>query len=163
MKTARGQVLSELAGEFAKLLPEYEFSVAALQGYLFLHRMDPFQAAHGLTAWVENERTEKREREERLEAKKRKIMADRAMMMNPYAMLPLSSPPPQTQPQPLADLGPPASPAVSSVPGEQTTEPLDLGRAGPAVVITENGDAAPLELGLSPLPPTGASDRALPN
>jgi len=53
--------LSRLAKQFADSIPEDEFSVAALQGYLLKNKSRPECAASGGTAWVKSER-ELRER-----------------------------------------------------------------------------------------------------
>ncbi|KZT59054.1 P-loop containing nucleoside triphosphate hydrolase protein, partial [Calocera cornea HHB12733] len=42
-----------LASCFAAAVPEREFSMAALQGYLMLHKVDPVQCVEGVEAWVE--------------------------------------------------------------------------------------------------------------
>ncbi|KAL1727049.1 P-loop containing nucleoside triphosphate hydrolase protein [Schizophyllum commune] len=61
--------LDRLAEIFAAQLPEYEFSVADLQGYLLRHKSQPQRAARGLTEWVQEERA-RRERE-RLEKERK--------------------------------------------------------------------------------------------
>ncbi|KIM69685.1 hypothetical protein SCLCIDRAFT_720322 [Scleroderma citrinum Foug A] len=48
--------LSLLAKEFADTIPDEEFSVAALQGYLLRNKSNPEGAASGTTAWVTSER-----------------------------------------------------------------------------------------------------------
>ena len=53
--------LSTLARQFADSIPEEEFSVAALQGYLLKNKSRPECAASGAAAWVVSER-ELRER-----------------------------------------------------------------------------------------------------
>jgi mitochondrial chaperone BCS1 len=61
--------LAELAKEFAEAIPEDEFSVAALQGWLLKNKTRPENAATGATEWVKSEREMKerlaREREEK--------------------------------------------------------------------------------------------------
>jgi chaperone BCS1 len=61
--------LAELAKEFAEAIPEDEFSIAALQGWLLKNKTRPEVAANGAAEWVKNERDMKerlaREREER--------------------------------------------------------------------------------------------------
>ncbi|TRM57613.1 hypothetical protein BD626DRAFT_513986 [Schizophyllum amplum] len=54
--------LDVLADAFAAQLPEHEFSVADLQGYLLRHKSRPQRAALGLDEWVQEERA-RRERE----------------------------------------------------------------------------------------------------
>ncbi|KAF7790052.1 hypothetical protein EIP86_001001 [Pleurotus ostreatoroseus] len=56
-----GATLSKLAKEFADAIPEEEFSVAALQGYLLKNKSRPEDAASNAAAWVVSER-EMRER-----------------------------------------------------------------------------------------------------
>ncbi|KDR66353.1 hypothetical protein GALMADRAFT_1157881 [Galerina marginata CBS 339.88] len=55
------KTLAVLAKRFADGLPEDEFSVAGLQGYLLKHKAQPDAAADGVEAWVQGER-EMRER-----------------------------------------------------------------------------------------------------
>ncbi|KAH9484752.1 putative mitochondrial chaperone BCS1-B [Psilocybe cubensis] len=55
------KTLAALAKKFADGLPEDEFSVAGLQGYLLKHKAQPEAAANGVEEWVKNER-EMRER-----------------------------------------------------------------------------------------------------
>ncbi|KAF8965606.1 hypothetical protein BDZ97DRAFT_1757154 [Flammula alnicola] len=55
------KTLATLAKRFADGLPEDEFSVAGLQGYLLKHKANPEAAANGVEAWVQGER-EMRER-----------------------------------------------------------------------------------------------------
>jgi mitochondrial chaperone BCS1 len=61
--------LGTLAKKFADAIPEEEFSVAALQGYLLKNKSQPEAAANDAGAWVVSEREMKerlrREREER--------------------------------------------------------------------------------------------------
>ncbi|KAJ3860406.1 P-loop containing nucleoside triphosphate hydrolase protein [Lentinula novae-zelandiae] len=52
-------VLSKLAQEFAQKVPDEEFSVAALQGYLLRNKSRPEEAVKGVEAWVEEERRNK--------------------------------------------------------------------------------------------------------
>ncbi|CAE6432338.1 unnamed protein product [Rhizoctonia solani] len=66
--------LAQLAKKFAEAIPEEEFSVASLQGYLLKNKTRPQAAAEEAAAWVISERELKarmqREKEER-EAKER--------------------------------------------------------------------------------------------
>ncbi|KJA19418.1 hypothetical protein HYPSUDRAFT_44329 [Hypholoma sublateritium FD-334 SS-4] len=47
-----------LADTFASSIPEREFSMAALQGYLMAYKVRPFDAVKDVVAWVEKERAE---------------------------------------------------------------------------------------------------------
>ncbi|GLB35436.1 putative P-loop containing nucleoside triphosphate hydrolase protein [Lyophyllum shimeji] len=76
--------LGILAKKFADGVPEEEFSVAALQGYLLRNKSQPEAAANGVEEWVRSEREmrerlkrekEEREEKERLEREKRKQKA----------------------------------------------------------------------------------------
>jgi len=69
--------LSELADQFAEFIPDDEFSTAELQGYLLMCKMKPLDAVSGIAEWIEQERTEKRERAEREEKRKEKLMESR--------------------------------------------------------------------------------------
>jgi len=73
--------LAELAKEFAEAIPEDEFSIAALQGWLLKNKTRPEVAANGAAEWVKNERDmkerlarerEERERKERLDRERRR-------------------------------------------------------------------------------------------
>ncbi|KZP01412.1 P-loop containing nucleoside triphosphate hydrolase protein, partial [Calocera viscosa TUFC12733] len=48
-----------LAARFAAAIPEREFSMAALQGYLMLHKIDPVKCVDGVEAWIVEERERK--------------------------------------------------------------------------------------------------------
>ncbi|KAF8892221.1 hypothetical protein BD779DRAFT_1670549 [Infundibulicybe gibba] len=48
--------LSELAKQFAESIPNREFSMASLQGYLMAYKTQPFEAVIDAPAWVEKER-----------------------------------------------------------------------------------------------------------
>lgn len=76
-----GATLARLAKEFADAIPDDEFSVAALQGYLLKNKSRPEIAASGAAAWVISERElrerlkkerEARELKEKLEREKRR-------------------------------------------------------------------------------------------
>lgn len=59
----RGPTLSSrkvalLAAAFADAIPEREFSMAALQGYLMMYKTRPMDAIKGAPEWVEKERVE---------------------------------------------------------------------------------------------------------
>ncbi|KAJ7731302.1 P-loop containing nucleoside triphosphate hydrolase protein [Mycena maculata] len=82
-----GKTLANLAKRFADSIPEGEFSVAALQGYLLKNKSRPEAAATEAAAWVVSEREmrermqkekEAKETRERLEReKKRKAAAEK--------------------------------------------------------------------------------------
>ncbi|CAL1706131.1 unnamed protein product [Somion occarium] len=76
-----GETLSRLAKSFADAIPDEEFSVAALQGYLLKNKSRPEEAAAGAAAWVVSEREmkermrkerEARELKEKIEREKRR-------------------------------------------------------------------------------------------
>ena len=69
--------LSELASQFAEVVPEDEFSTAELQGYLLTYKMKPLDAVSGIAQWIEHERMEKRERDEREKQRKEKLRESR--------------------------------------------------------------------------------------
>ncbi|KAK0192317.1 hypothetical protein F5146DRAFT_497906 [Armillaria mellea] len=60
--------LALLAKRFADAIPQEEFSVAALQGYLLKHKSQPYRAANEAAEWVAGER----EMKERLKVEKEK-------------------------------------------------------------------------------------------
>ncbi|KAK0211481.1 P-loop containing nucleoside triphosphate hydrolase protein [Armillaria fumosa] len=60
--------LALLAKRFADAIPQEEFSVAALQGYLLKHKSQPYKAANEAAEWVASER----EMKERLKLEKEK-------------------------------------------------------------------------------------------
>lgn len=55
---SQDQVLS-LARRFADAIPEREFSMASLQGYLMTHKSRPHEAVKEAESWVSRERSEK--------------------------------------------------------------------------------------------------------
>jgi len=74
-------MLAQLAKTFADAIPDDEFSVAALQGYLLRNKSQPEAAANDAAAWVVSEREmkerlkkekEAREIKEKLEREKRR-------------------------------------------------------------------------------------------
>ena len=69
-----------LARQFADSIPEDEFSVAALQGYLLKNKSRPECAASGVLDWVKSERELrerlKREREAREVKEKLEVRCD---------------------------------------------------------------------------------------
>ncbi|KAJ7596071.1 P-loop containing nucleoside triphosphate hydrolase protein [Mycena floridula] len=70
-----------LAKQFANSIPEREFSMASLQGYLMTYKVRPFEAVADMEAWVEKERkdrvvkakTEKEKAEKAAKEKKEKL------------------------------------------------------------------------------------------
>jgi chaperone BCS1 len=54
--------ISALANKFADAIPEEEFSVASLQGFLMSYKSCPLNAIEGVREWVANEQRKKRER-----------------------------------------------------------------------------------------------------
>ncbi|KIK01466.1 hypothetical protein K443DRAFT_564872 [Laccaria amethystina LaAM-08-1] len=56
-KLSSSQV-SKLAARFAEAIPEREFSMASLQGYLMAYKIRPYEAVSEAPAWVEKERAE---------------------------------------------------------------------------------------------------------
>jgi mitochondrial chaperone BCS1 len=76
--------LSELGAAFASTLPENEFSMAELQGYLLTCKWNPEHAVDGLNQWVDIQRVERLERSKREEVereKKRVKVAARSMTL----------------------------------------------------------------------------------
>ncbi|TFY65257.1 hypothetical protein EVJ58_g2087 [Rhodofomes roseus] len=80
-KPLDGKTLAKLAKTFADAIPDEEFSVAALQGYLLKNKSRPESAATEAAAWVVSEREmrerlrkerEARELKEKLEREKRR-------------------------------------------------------------------------------------------
>ncbi|KZT71661.1 P-loop containing nucleoside triphosphate hydrolase protein [Daedalea quercina L-15889] len=80
-KPLDGKTLARLAKTFADAIPEEEFSVAALQGYLLKNKSRPEAAADEAAAWVVSEREmrerlrkerEARELKEKVEREKRR-------------------------------------------------------------------------------------------
>ncbi|KAG1762877.1 P-loop containing nucleoside triphosphate hydrolase protein [Suillus occidentalis] len=80
-KPLDGARLAQLAKMFADSIPDDEFSVAALQGYLLKNKSQPEAAANGAAAWVISERElrerlrkekEAREIKEKLDREKRR-------------------------------------------------------------------------------------------
>jgi len=80
-KPLDGDKLAQLAKAFADSIPDDEFSVAALQGYLLRNKSQPEAAADGVAAWVVSEREmrerlkkekEARDIKEKLEREKRR-------------------------------------------------------------------------------------------
>ncbi|EKV06501.1 BCS1-like ATPase, putative [Penicillium digitatum] len=55
--------ISELASEFAAIIPSGEFTAAEIQGYLLHHKEEPEVAIQGAVEWVQTAREKKRESE----------------------------------------------------------------------------------------------------
>ncbi|KAJ3720308.1 P-loop containing nucleoside triphosphate hydrolase protein [Lentinula raphanica] len=51
--------LRSLANEFADAIPEHEFSMAALQGYLMMHKTAPLQAIEQVGIWSQKEKEDR--------------------------------------------------------------------------------------------------------
>ncbi|KAL0069943.1 hypothetical protein AAF712_002838 [Marasmius tenuissimus] len=66
------ETLNILARKFADAIPDEEFSVAALQGYLLRNKSRPFEAADEAGRWAEDEMDGRKRREER-----RKVRAEK--------------------------------------------------------------------------------------
>jgi len=71
-----GKTLSKLAKEFADSIPDEEFSVASLQGYLLKNKSRPEDAAKNAAPWVISER-EMRERLKRERELKEKLAREK--------------------------------------------------------------------------------------
>ncbi|KAF8159432.1 P-loop containing nucleoside triphosphate hydrolase protein [Crassisporium funariophilum] len=56
-KLSRGKI-NALAARFSAAIPEREFSMASLQGYLMAYKVRPYEAVEQAPHWVEKERTE---------------------------------------------------------------------------------------------------------
>ncbi|KAF8345503.1 P-loop containing nucleoside triphosphate hydrolase protein [Amanita rubescens] len=69
--------LNKLAKKFADGVPEEEFSVAALQGYLLRNKSQPEASADGVVEWVKSEREMKERLMREKEAKEAKEKLDR--------------------------------------------------------------------------------------
>ncbi|THU98917.1 P-loop containing nucleoside triphosphate hydrolase protein [Dendrothele bispora CBS 962.96] len=70
-KPLSASTLNLLAKKFSDGIPEGEFSVAALQGYLLRNKTRPWEAAEGVGEWVEKEREERGQRENKKKEKER--------------------------------------------------------------------------------------------
>lgn len=51
--------ITELASHFSAILPEREFSMASLQGYLMVYKTRPDDAVKDFSSWVEKERADR--------------------------------------------------------------------------------------------------------
>ncbi len=72
-KLSRRKV-DKLAMSFSDIIPERQFSMATLQGYLMMHKTNPFVAVAGAKDWVEKELNDrnKREKEKKEKAEQEK-------------------------------------------------------------------------------------------
>lgn len=61
--------ISDLAKDFAAVIPKNEFTAAEVQGYLLNHKTTPKVAIEGADAWVQETREKKRAREENVRGK----------------------------------------------------------------------------------------------
>ena len=66
---------AELADSFAQKIPDHEFSVAELQGYLLDWKMKPVDALEGVEQWIEGERALRKDREARETQRKERLAA----------------------------------------------------------------------------------------
>ena len=57
---AISEELDVLAGQFKESIPEREFSMDALQGYLMMHKNQPHRAVEGARKWVGEEMAERK-------------------------------------------------------------------------------------------------------
>lgn len=65
--------IEDLSSKFADAIPDREFSMAVLQGYLMSYKVRPYEAIEDAGKWVERQRAEKVEREKKeKEEKERK-------------------------------------------------------------------------------------------
>lgn len=65
------------AEEFAKKMPEFEFSPAEIQGLLLKHKLDPDRAVESVDSWVAQVRREKQDKAERESENRRKDEKER--------------------------------------------------------------------------------------
>jgi len=66
-KLTSAQVAS-LSEKFAEAIPQREFSMAALQGYLMTYKVRPYEAVKDAPAWIEKERAAKAAKEAKAKA-----------------------------------------------------------------------------------------------
>ncbi|KAF8913569.1 hypothetical protein CPB85DRAFT_555497 [Mucidula mucida] len=76
-KPLSAKELGRLAKTFADGVPEDEFSVAALQGWLLRWKSNPDEAARGVGKWVEEEREGRKQREEKTRKRGEKKKAEK--------------------------------------------------------------------------------------
>ncbi|KIK68287.1 hypothetical protein GYMLUDRAFT_35668 [Collybiopsis luxurians FD-317 M1] len=128
-------VLSKLAKEFAEGVPEEEFSVASLQGYLLKNKSRPEDAVKGVRAWVEEERRNrekqkgakgKSEEERKKRRKEKKEKKEKKKRSKEESNV--------TQPLPSMD-----STVIINVPASSTTTPaVTQQQATNAIIPTES-------------------------
>lgn len=53
------QEIDDLAIQFSDSLPEREFSMASLQGYLMVYKIRPHDAVKNFSQWIEKERSDR--------------------------------------------------------------------------------------------------------
>ncbi|SJL09253.1 uncharacterized protein ARMOST_12630 [Armillaria ostoyae] len=70
-KLSRRRV-DKLAMTFSDIIPERQFSMATLQGYLMMHKTNPFVAVAGAQDWVQKEMNDRNKREKEKKEKKEK-------------------------------------------------------------------------------------------
>jgi len=58
--------LAHLAQRFGDMLPEREFSMASLQGYLMTYKTRPLEAVEGFDVWIQKERADRLEKAKKL-------------------------------------------------------------------------------------------------
>ncbi|KAH8822614.1 P-loop containing nucleoside triphosphate hydrolase protein [Flagelloscypha sp. PMI_526] len=164
--------LEQLAVVFGDSIPENEFSVAALQGYLLKHKSNAFEAAYGAAEWVVQEKEtkaklekKKKEREakrkvrkekekakrklEKEKAKKAKEEADKAAAATAAAAAVAAVPAPAP-----ADAAAAPVPAPVAVPAT-TTPAVPVANPEDSIVIVPEVNASPpppAELPPAPLP-----------
>ncbi|KAF9447726.1 P-loop containing nucleoside triphosphate hydrolase protein [Macrolepiota fuliginosa MF-IS2] len=63
--TVSESTIEKLADIFSDTLPDREFSMASLQGYLMTYKTNPTAAIHDFPGWIERERREKVEQEKK--------------------------------------------------------------------------------------------------
>ncbi|KAL0570750.1 hypothetical protein V5O48_011216 [Marasmius crinis-equi] len=68
-KLSSGRIRA-LAAKFAEVLPEREYSMAALQGYLMLHKTRPLEAVREFKGWLEKEKADQEKRQKEKDQKK---------------------------------------------------------------------------------------------
>jgi len=95
-KLSSAQVAA-LSEKFAEVIPQREFSMAALQGYLMTYKVRPYEAVKDAPVWIENERTARASKEMRAKA---------AAEAKPEVEVDSSGPVGSTSPTPASVLGP---------------------------------------------------------
>ncbi|KAG7089762.1 hypothetical protein E1B28_011416 [Marasmius oreades] len=75
-KLSNGQIRT-MAVQFADALPDREFSMAALQGYLMLYKTRPFTAVQNFEEWIRTEREDRGKREKEKKEDETKVERER--------------------------------------------------------------------------------------